>query len=220
MPPAPRGRNRGALRSPGTAANGQHRVAACTGWCDPGITRPNIPSRNRAVFPQYGFGGVSSEIRHLLLIALDQEIRGGAEPPGQEGNGEPLAEGRRQPTLAFKEIKGNGLILPGGTAQGPRGWKSNAKLKDSAAPRAGLCKLDMKKFRLESSRFLISHSALNVCEKEKGWRLFRPAADVQRKKRGAPGALSAVRGENGLWQRSPTRAPGRGRNPGPPTSRR
>lgn len=81
-----------------------------------------------------------------------------------------------------REIKGNGLVLlKKGTAQVPRGWKSNVKLKDNVATRTGLYKLDINKFRLESSRFLISHLALNVCEKGKGWCLFHPALDVESK---------------------------------------
>lgn len=81
-----------------------------------------------------------------------------------------------------REIKGNGLVLlKKGTAQVPTGWKSNVKLKDNVATRTGLYKSDIHKFRLESSRFLISHLTFNVCEKCKGWCLFHPALDVQSK---------------------------------------
>lgn len=55
------------------------------------------------------------------------------------------------------------------------------ELKDSLVTRTHLYKLDINKFRLETSRFLISHFAFNVCEKCEGWWLFHPALDVQRK---------------------------------------
>lgn len=115
----------------------------------PQVTRLHVSSRNRGIFPQTALG-ISSGTQRLLLVTLDRETRRGGELGGNEG-----AESPSGKDPGFPGTTGTGVALLGTDTAWAARLESGIQLEDNVAVRPGLYKLDINKFRLESSRFLI-----------------------------------------------------------------